>query len=287
MRSIPKGAILADLRKDAEEKRKRLKLHFKEVYDKTKVYQFPKQVDMNRHFYIPKEFTRLEGLTKPALAVYPVLCSLADFEENKWFHVSRETLAKIAGITPTTVDRGILSLMDCRFNFGPALRREYWTEGKRHFYNYQVSFIRKPMMEDYRGEYFIFYSCIVTSSVWARLSPRAKALYLVMRSVAKFDYGAYIYDQDYEWTYDEDEIRNAYGEGYKDREWDVCSVSLAELCRWIKIDPSHTGNVINELEQYRLIERIDYSLYKVYLKPSRKSSEVEEDSLIAYDHSKF
>lgn len=279
MRSIAKGKVLEDLRKDARERKERLKLHFKDVYDKTKIYKFPKQVDMNRHFYIPKEFTRLEDLTKSAVAVYPVLCSMADFEENKWFHISRENIAKIAGITPITVDRGILSLMDCQFSFGsPVLRRELFTEGKRHFYNYKVTLIRKPMMEDHRGEFFIFHICIVTSRVWAGLSPRAKALYMVMRSMAKFDYEAYRYEKDLEWTYDADEIRNAYAEGYKDREWDVCHVSMAELCRWVNINASHTGEVIKQLEHNRLIEFIDNGIYKVYLKPSMRNLPISADN---------
>ena len=134
-------------------------------------------------------------MSKSALQVYPVLCSRANFEENKWFQLSRENIAKMAGISHPTVSKGIEDLLEYTINDKgnkiPFLEMKKQTEGKRHFYVYKISLPRKDEIKKWRGQYFIFHTCIINSGVWAILKPRAKLLYIAMRMKAFFDADLY------------------------------------------------------------------------------------------------
>ena len=87
-----------------EERLERVKQYFDKKYDKLKNIKFKNRrtVNMTKHFYLPKEFANAteylprgqrgivmnRRLSKSALALYPVLCSFADFTESNWFQVS-------------------------------------------------------------------------------------------------------------------------------------------------------------------------------------------------------
>lgn len=259
------GAVAKKERAEHTKRFKHEAEDFKQRYNKQKVFEFPPKdkINMEQHFYIPKGFNTLNGLTTPAMAIYPVLCSMADFETDNWFQMSRENIAKIAGINPLTVDKGIENLMGHNLlDDMPILERQMKTEGKRHFYMYRVRFVRKNMMVDYKGQFFIFHNCIIQSGVWAELSPRAKALYLAIRSIAIFDWQGYADEHDIPYS----EGQQIYGEDYKDREWDCCSSTLSELCRMVNIDSSNIKEVLQQLKYHHLVERSD-DYFRVYLKP--------------------
>jgi hypothetical protein len=183
----------------------------------------------------------------------------------------------MAGVHLSVVDAGIKNLVEGRYFLNetnqkgeslqiPLLEREKTTEGTRHFYLYRSGFVRD--IEKWHGMFFIFHTCIVTSGVWSELSPRAKALYLAMRSVAKFDpynymeieYGEQLNDVDF----------NFNSEDYRERKWDICLYSLAQLCRMVNIDSSKIKPVLDQLKKYHLVEIIDNGMYKVFLKPRIK-----------------
>ncbi len=161
------------------------------------------------------------------------------------------------------------------------LTKEKVTDGPRHFYIYRVGFFCKPILDKARqyGGAIYFYNCIIDNGIWAELKPRAKVLYLTLRAVAKQDLELYsvIEGEDYggDWTgvnYD-DYIRN--------RKWDVCDISLSKLCKLAKIERTNLTPILEELERYKLIERVDRWI-KVYLRPGRLLRHKTLTSKIAY-----
>jgi hypothetical protein len=266
-----KGKSLADVRRQQASRQK-----FKQLYNEIKTVKFSNDVNMVKYFNFPKFIGKTGSvkIDKIVLAVYPALCSTADFKDNKWFQISRDNIAKLAGLTPPTVDKAINHLINGKYrimNDGKTtllLERKMKTEGKRHFYMYRVGFIRD--MEKWHGFYFVFHTCIVTSGIWAELTPRAKALYLAMRTYAKFDRELYIgveLDGVEPWEADFD----FRGEAYRERKWDYCDTPLTELCRSVNIESTNIRSVIEQLEEYHLISEEELmNVYRVYLKPNNQ-----------------
>jgi hypothetical protein len=281
MKNINCNAIRADLekqRKQRKRKKQRQDVRFKKKYDKPNVFNFPSidEVNMDRHFYFPKIFNPGafgSNMSKAAIAVYPVMCSRANFEHNDWFQISQENIAKMAGVSEPTVSEGVKHLVDNKYVMTttdeaennitiPLLERKMTTEGTRHFYLYRAGFIRKDMIHLWKGQYFLFYTCLIDSGIWANLLPRAKALYLAMRSNAKQDYQLYRdveEENGWEWM-------TSYEDYLQMRKWDVCITPLAELARRVNVDVSDSKNVLQQLEHCKLVERVD-RWFKVYLKP--------------------
>ncbi|MGI6127884.1 MAG: hypothetical protein ACOYEF_13125, partial [Planifilum sp.] len=89
MKSI-KGKVIRDIR-NREAKRKQLQKEvFRRVYNRPKEKTFSDDIDqlnMDSFRAIPKDIISYE-LSKAALAVYPVLCSEADFEKDEAFQIS-------------------------------------------------------------------------------------------------------------------------------------------------------------------------------------------------------
>ena len=269
-RRIPRMAVLRDIqrqihRQEKEKKKKQRKEVFNQRYNATKKAKFIDKEDVNINTFraIPKSVILELGLSKAALAIYPVLCAKADFEKNNFFQISQENIAFYSGVSESNVRKAIAELEGAGL-----LSKEKITEGTRHFYVYKVTFYRRPELEanEQRGNAIYFYNCIIDNGIWAKLKPRAKVLYLTMRAVAKQDIDLYsvIEGEDYggDWTglnYD-DYIRN--------RKWDVCNISLSKLCRLAKIERTNLTPVLEELERYKLIERVGRWI-KVYLRPGR------------------
>ncbi len=127
-------------------------------------------------------------------------------------------------------------------------------------------------MKEYEGTFFIFHTCIIESKVWSKLQPRAKALYLALRSVAQFDADAYAMIEDIEETARFD-IINVDGQ-YRNRKWDLCHSTLAELCRIVFIEPRGVESAVQQLEQVRLVEKYEHGFFKVFLKPRLSSTKI-------------
>lgn len=270
-----KGKLVASYKRNKQQAQKENKKHF----TKSKVFQFPPpdKVNMTKFFYFPKfiGFGGFKKLSKSALAIYPVICSKADFAVYSWFHLSQEDISIMSGVNRRMVGKAIHELMLGNYTLHtltadgedivvPLLEFKKHTEGTKHFYMYNVGFIRKEMIDKWKGQFFIFHTCIIDSGIWAELSARAKALYLAIRSTAKFDALEYAMQNDIDYA----EISNLYDELYRDREWDLCEKSLGELCRMVNIERSNIKSVILQLEEHKLIETMTDSTIKVYLKPN-------------------
>ncbi|MCK4346699.1 MAG: hypothetical protein KAX05_15555 [Bacteroidales bacterium] len=269
--------VLKDARKQREQDIKTKQGQqqaFERRYNKLRIYKRSSNINMEQFVYLPKfiDLPFYEGINTAALAIYPVVCCAADFEQNEWLQLSQEHIARMAGVSINTVRKGIDNLVYGDYYITeddidiPLLEKKKVTEGTRHFYMYRVGFIRRDMIKGFREKYFSFHRCIITSGVWASLMPRAKALYLAMRTKAQFDAQLYM-----EIEYDEPDMSGAdfdfKSEQYRNRKWDPCIVPLAELCRMVNIERANIKPVIKQLEHCGLVEKIG-NYFKVYLKPS-------------------
>lgn len=264
-RRIPGMAILRDIQRQKEEKKKQRKEEFRQVYNRPKEKAFSDidQLNMDSFRAIPKSVILELGLSKVALAVYPVLCCEADFEKDEAFQMSQKNIARFAGVSENSVRNALKELENAGL-----LIKEKVTDGSRHFYVYKVAFYRRPELEanEQRGEAIYFYNCIIDNGIWANLPLGAKAIYLFLRAEAKQDFKLYsfIEGEDYggDWTglnYD-DYIRN--------RKWDVCEASLTQISKAVRVERSKIGAYLEALERFRLIERVDRWIM-VYLRPGR------------------
>ncbi len=271
-RRIPRMAVLRDIQrqiqrqeKEKEEKKKLQKEVFRQVYDRPKEKAFSDidQLNMDSFRAIPKSVILDYGLSKAALAVYPVLCCEADFEKDEAFQISQKNIARFAGVSENSVRNALKELENAEL-----LIKEKVTEGSRHFYIYRVGFFCKPILDKARqyGGAIYFYNCIIENGIWASLPLGAKAIYLFLRAEAKQDLDIYskieaiMTEEFYEpWEYPE-YIRN--------RKWDICEASLTQISKAVRVERSKIGAYLEALERFRLIERVDRWI-KVYLRPGR------------------
>mgnify|MGYP001486826292 CR=1 FL=1 len=205
------------------------------------------------------------SLTKAARCIYPVLCSFADFETDDVFHVPITKIASLCGLRPSTVRRGIDNLRE-----NDIVEVKIRHQGKRHFYQYKVKFVRKNDIENMKGKFYPFYESLITSGLWSRLSVRAKVLYLTMRETSEFDhefYDSYEFLNDMEKKYKPDEFAN--------RKWEVCRLTDNELCSIARIDRKNIKYVFDELEKHKLIDLHGFKgNMQVYLRPEKHNSAV-------------
>ena len=261
-----KGKVIRDIR-NREAKRKQLqKEAFRQVYNRPKEKTFSDDIDqlnMDSFRAIPKDITSSYGLSKAALAVYPVLCSEADFEKDEAFQISQANIALFAGVSENSVRNALKELENAGL-----LTKEKVTDGPRHFYIYRVDFFRKPMLDKTRqqGGAIYFYTCIINNGIWAELPLGAKAIYLFLRAEAKQDLD--IYSEIEGIMTGEFYEPMEYPEYIKDRKWDICEASLTEISKAVRVERSKIGASLEALERFRLIERVDRWI-KVYLKPGR------------------
>ena len=242
-----------------------------------------KKVDWIKYFKIPKviEFFRGE-IPLNALAVYPVFCSQADLYKNKQFHVSMQEIAKLSGLKKTeTVSKAVESLNCKEFRPGDnksitllKVKKDKSQGRPRNFY--KVGFVRSLMNKQkiFQDSSYKFLAGIVTSGIWAKLSPRAKALYMAMREFSKPDlpwraeYG-FLTCTDSGFA-DKHEAYNNKLEEYKNRQFDLCTNSLTFLCNAVGMSSSNIGRTaLSELEEAHLVKRIEDEKYRfmVFIKP--------------------
>ena len=271
-RRIPRMAVLRDIQrqiqrqeKEKEEKKQLQKEMFRQVYDRPKEKAFSDidQLNMDSFRAIPKSVILNYGLSKAALAIYPVLCAKADFEKNNSFQISQENIAFYSGVSESKVRRAIAELEGARL-----LSKEKITEGTRHFYVYKVTFYRRPELEanEQRGDAIYFYNCIIDNGIWANLPLGAKAIYLFLRAEAQQDFELYSF---IEWeVYERDWTGVNYDDYIRNRRWDICETSLTKISRAVRVDRSKIGAYLEALERFRLIERVGRWI-EVYLRPRR------------------
>ncbi|MGB3982725.1 MAG: helix-turn-helix domain-containing protein, partial [Bacillota bacterium] len=232
-----KGKVIRDIR-NKEAKRKQLqKEMFRQVYNRSKEKAFSDidQLNMDSFRAIPKDIISY-GLSKAALAVYPVLCCEADFEKNEAFQISQANIALFAGVSENTVRNALKELENAGL-----LTKEKVTDGPRHFYIYRVGFFCKPILDKARqyGGAIYFYTCIIENGIWASLPLGAKAIYLFLRAEAKQDLD--IYSEIEGIMTGEFYEPMEYPEYIRNRKWDICETSLTEISKAVGVDRSKIG----------------------------------------------
>ena len=264
-RRIPRMAILRNIQRQKEEKKKQQKEVFRQVYNRPKERAFSDidQLNMDSFRAIPKSVILDYGLSKAALAVYPVLCCEADFEKDEAFQISQANIALFAGVSENSVRNALKELENAEL-----LIKEKVTEGSRHFYIYRVGFFYKPILDKARqyGGAIYFYNCIIENGIWASLPLGAKAIYLFLRAEAKQDLD--IYSKIEAIMTEEFYEPMEYPEYIRNRKWDICEASLTQISKAVRVERSKIGAYLEALERFRLIERVDRWI-KVYLRPGR------------------
>jgi len=260
-----KERVKADVEREITKRYESKKNFYKKLYNKTKKYAFPPKdkINLEKHFYFPKSVVTDLNLSKRALAVYPIMCLKADFENDEWFQITQEEIATKSGMSINTVHKALLELES-----NVLLTREKQNSDKRHYYVYKVHFVRREMIEEYKNEYFTFNQSIVDSGTWADLNLRSKALYLAFRVKAFYDIGA-LFDDDemFDGSFIDyyDLIRTNLDE-YRHRKYDMCQTPVSQLCKLAGIDSSNLTPVLEQLEKHGLIKKFD-ECFEVYLKP--------------------
>ncbi len=282
--SVFKQKVITNVRKQIEEQKSQRAENFKELYNKTRTFTFPKEINKEKYFYFPSVIFGEMELSKAAISIYPVICSQANFENNNWFQLPLEHIAKMAGLSVPTVSKGIQNLLEENFLYDhrtetPLLQRRKSPNTSRHIYQYKVGFVRKGMIKNWKGRMFIFHTCLIESGVWAKLKQRAKVLYLIMRSHSYFENELYSIIEGIDLGgY---ELNDFYHDGsqYRNRKWDTYNISVSELCRKGGIERSNLKTILEQLKIFGLaeVERIVFSeesdyldVKKVYLKPKSK-----------------
>jgi len=258
--------IKADVSKQRQQGREQQEWYFKQLYNAIKRWCPPERINTERRVFLPKLFgTSGVKLSKAAVAVYPILCSLADFEKDRWVQISQENISAMAGISIPTVRKGMHELRGVEYTAKKVgkkfeivlVRYKTHTKQKRRFYLYRVGFFRKAMLRGWKGNYHPFYTCIIESGIWAKLTPLAKALYLAMLCNAEQHDGLYCKVEG---------VQNLTVEEYwEHRKWDVCWTSLTELARQVGYSKNPKIHV-EQLVRYGLVERVG-KWFKIYLKP--------------------
>jgi DNA-binding MarR family transcriptional regulator len=265
MKRISKKAAISDAERDIREEHERKRDFYKKLYGKSKKYAFPPKdkINLEKHFYFPKSVVTEYNLSMRALAVYPVMCLKADFEDDKWFKIPQDEIAVKSGLSRNTVQKAILELEE-----NDLIKRKIENSGKRHYYVYKVEFIRKDMIEEYKNEYFTFNQSIVDSATWADLNLRSRALYLAFRVKAFFDIEVIFYEDEVleNPLIDYDHYIGMNLAAHRNRKFDMCTTPISQLCKLVGIDSSNLTQVLEQLEKHGLIKRFG-DWFEVYLKP--------------------
>ena len=197
---IGKGKVWANALMEIEKRfSKRKKGNVKGLYGHPKIVTFKMNPNTDTYRVLSKEILLTESLSATAKGIYPVLCMLSDFEKNREIQVSRENLGVYAGLSDwTTIEKAVNELIDAELVDGK--KAEY----ARKIWVYDVKFIRKDQMDEFKAkDIILFHTSIIESGLWAKLRPKEQALYLTLRSLAEtfFDYETDYKTREYETFY--------------------------------------------------------------------------------------
>ncbi len=261
-----KGKARANIQQQGQLSKEEQKQYFDAIYDpgtfKEIKFKPMEHCNTNRHFYLPTFFKAKNfKISKAEMAVYPVLCSRADFVKNEWFQISIENIAKLSGVSQPTVNKALQDLSEKTIDDLPFVERKLVQVPKSNVRCklYRVNFIRRHWIKE-GWKYYPFHHWIIESGLWAKLSSRSKSLYLAFRHhPAYFNEALYFEveqlteDEEMEFTFEK-------------RKWEVVNESLKTICKTGRVQHTNLTGTIKELEDSGLVERIGKH-WKVYLRP--------------------
>jgi len=202
-----------------------------------------------------------EKISLPAKALYIVLCCEDNYQSKKYFQVSQEILSKKSGNSIPTIISAINELRGSIF-----LKAKKINEGRRRFWIYKPGYFKNQVTE--RDDCFFFYTYIVESGIWSKLSLRAKTLYLSLRSNSEFDFMLYCDVEGFDYYKFNEEIKDVDSS----QKWEICKKSLAEICSIAGMSYSNIQIPVHELEEAGLIDHVEDG-YIVYQLPKENISD--------------
>ncbi len=235
-----KGKLLKDVQRQRQEHRPE-KTDFSKLYDKPKTVEFKKYRTSNNFRAMDKDV--LKSLSTTAIVIYPVLCFLSDFKKHNKVQISIENIGVYAGIKSwITVEKGLKELK------AHGLINAEKIIQKRRYWIYDVVFVRKSQIKDRKPEdYITFYVCTIESGIWARLTPKEKHLYIILRTLSKFDYQHYKDNKN-----DTDHL--PFQEAYTEREYEIYFDKWVKLAKEANMDVNTIKKALRRLENNNLIK---------------------------------
>lgn len=245
--------------KQKEKSRDERNKYYKALYNRKEIITLPKpSINMEKFFYFPKSYFQEINISKPAVALYPVLCSLADYKKEKFFQISIKNLGVYAGLSEPQVIKGIKDLQNIKMNNGKALLEIKQIQRKeRRLNTYNIKFDRRGKDEG-KSCSFPFHVCIIDSGIWAKLPSACKAVYLSLRINSEWA----------EWAENGKEAL----EEYKARDYEVYAGSLQRIADNAGLSYPTTLKWMGMLDDYGLIAEFEIGKHRkvleVYLKAS-------------------
>jgi hypothetical protein len=222
------------------------------------VYRFTEEINddvyfrFNRMNIRNKRFAHLPLPSKSILPVIGVHC-------NKYgvCNPSKETIAIMAGCCEKTVYNGLQGLQ----KYPGFEMSQYVTSRGRKANKYLIV----PPSMDKKAQSFDFYKSIITGAIWQYLTPKAHALYMVMRHYSFHDQHTYMALEE------DDEICDlGVMEMFASRKFDFCEAELDVLAEYAGIGLDTAGGAMEELIRYFLVEKIEEDEcppWKVIIRP--------------------
>ena len=198
-----------------------------------------------------KLFAHLPLPSKSILPVIGVHCN-----KSGVCNPSKETIAIMAGCCEKTVYNGLQGLQ----KYPGFEMSQYVTSRGRKANKYRIV---PPAME--KGLSFDFYKSIITGAIWQYLTPKAHALYMVMRHFGFHDQHTYMALEEEDNIYDLDDMQM-----FASRKFDFCEAEIPVLAEYAGIGLGTAEAALEELIRFFLVEKIEdeeYPPWKVIIRP--------------------
>ena len=211
------------------------------------MYRFKNREEINEkaHFWFDKTMIKGETwrrLNKAARTVFPAL-AMHSYRGDEAFP-SEVRLAAMCGRTEKTVREGLQNLV----GMNVLERTRYMTNTGRWSYRYRL-----PQTQKEIGRKFPFYSSVVDTGAWSKLTSSAHALYPVMRCFSVFGFEDFGADADAMDDVDTVDMRD----WYKHRSYDRCVAERDILCHYADITTGSFSCAIEAMEENGLVKTLE------------------------------
>lgn len=218
--------------------------YFKKKTYRTREYNFKpmNQTNPKKHFIVDRDMMGYSW-SKATKSVYTVLCSRVDFgRPMEVVQISQAGIAKYAGVGVRAVRDSIALLEEEQY-----IRIQAVATDDARFNTYQVYAPSWSEKENKQSQYFVFYTSLIETGTWARLSLSAQMVYLAMRALGDHSWEVWeLINQDPQRAGD-----GEYQEWLSTRLSDYVACPLSMIARTAGI--AKTGTVTRAVEE--LVER--------------------------------
>ena len=218
------------------------------------MFSFSEDLRSNLFMKIPRSYIESgawKNLSRASKAIYPVIYKHTNSKGSAF--PSELTIAILAGVTEKTVREGLGGLD----SFPGFKRSKYITPRGRFAYRYQLESCKKSV------KIFSISHAFFNGGNWSRLSPAAKAIYLVLKHFGWWD--AEIINH----SLSSDEV---FGSQYSDREYDLITSGRQAVSELSGISYRSIESAYQSLEDNYFIESFLHEIdgmetWKIYTQP--------------------